>query len=96
MKRITLLVQIFLLLIVPLSLKGQQAESKRKLHIIIIGAHPDDPDKVGGTAYKWASMGHDVMMVSLPTVMQAISQLNLQNWQRSGERKPAEPVKLLV
>lgn len=65
MKGITLFLQIFLLLIIPLSGKGQQADSKRKLHIIIIGAHPDDPDKVGGTAYKWARLGHDVMMVSL-------------------------------
>jgi LmbE family N-acetylglucosaminyl deacetylase len=42
-----------------------QTPENEKLHIIIIGAHPDDPDEVGGTAYKWAQMGHDVMMVSL-------------------------------
>jgi LmbE family N-acetylglucosaminyl deacetylase len=36
-----------------------------KLHVIIIGAHPDDPDKVGGCAYKWAQAGCDVLMVSL-------------------------------
>jgi LmbE family N-acetylglucosaminyl deacetylase len=36
-----------------------------KLHVIIIGAHPDDPDEVGGTAYKWAKLGYDVLMVSL-------------------------------
>jgi len=44
---------------------AQQVAQNSKLHIIIIGAHPDDPDKVGGTAYKWAQMGHDVLMVSL-------------------------------
>ncbi len=65
MKGVTLFLQVILLLIIPLSIKGQQADSKRKLHIIVIGAHPDDPDKVGGTAYKWARLGHDVMMVSL-------------------------------
>ncbi len=42
-----------------------QDQPGKKLHIIIIGAHPDDPDEVGGTAYKWAQMGHDVLMVSL-------------------------------
>jgi LmbE family N-acetylglucosaminyl deacetylase len=47
------------------SVFGQQAKQNDKLHIIIIGAHPDDPDKVGGTAYKWAQAGHDVLMVSL-------------------------------
>ena len=33
-----------------------QAQQDDKLHIIIIGAHPDDPDKAGGTAYKWDMM----------------------------------------
>jgi LmbE family N-acetylglucosaminyl deacetylase len=47
------------------TVSGQQIEQKEKLHIIIIGAHPDDPDEVGGTAYKWAQAGHDVLMVSL-------------------------------
>jgi LmbE family N-acetylglucosaminyl deacetylase len=42
-----------------------QPIQENKMHIIIIGAHPDDPDKAGGTAYKWAQMGHDVLMVSL-------------------------------
>ncbi len=44
---------------------GQKPSTQEKLHVIIIGAHPDDPDEVGGTAYKWAQMGHDVLMVSL-------------------------------
>src|SRR4030042_2440987 len=42
-----------------------QTNQNEKLHIIVIGAHPDDPDKVGGTAYKWAQLGHDVLMASL-------------------------------
>jgi len=42
-----------------------QNKQEQKLNIIIIGAHPDDPDKVGGTAYKWAQMGYNVLMVSL-------------------------------
>jgi len=44
---------------------AQQVKQDDKLHIIIIGAHPEDPDAVGGTAYKWAKAGHDVLMVSL-------------------------------
>jgi LmbE family N-acetylglucosaminyl deacetylase len=66
MKRI--LITLGLLILLPClytSLYGQQAEKQDKLHIIIIGAHPDDPDEVGGTAYKWAQAGHDVLMVSL-------------------------------
>ena len=42
-----------------------QQSSEHNLRIIIIGAHPDDPDEVGGTAYKWAQLGYDVLMVSL-------------------------------
>ncbi len=53
-------------MLVPFTmLNAQQAGQSNKLHIIIIGAHPDDPDEVGGTAYKWAQAGHDVLMVSL-------------------------------
>jgi LmbE family N-acetylglucosaminyl deacetylase len=48
-----------------LSLQVKAQVTTEKLHIIIIGAHPDDPEKAGGTAYKWARMGHDVLMVSL-------------------------------
>ena len=55
----------FLILGAFLNVMGQTTNSKGKPHVIIIGAHPDDPDKVGGTAYKWAQMGWDVMMVSL-------------------------------
>ena len=43
---------------------GQNVQEK-KLHIVIFGAHPDDPDKAGGTAYKWAQLGYDVLMVSV-------------------------------
>jgi LmbE family N-acetylglucosaminyl deacetylase len=36
------------------------------LRIMIIGAHPDDGDiKAGGTAAKWASLGHAVQFLSL-------------------------------
>src|SRR2546423_890020 len=42
------------------------AQSDGKLRIIAFGAHPDDCElKVGGTAAKWAALGHHVMLVSL-------------------------------
>jgi N-acetylglucosamine malate deacetylase 1 len=62
--RITLLITALLLPAFTFFLQGQ-ADPGKKLNIIIIGAHPDDPDKVGGCAYKWAQAGHNVMMVSL-------------------------------
>ena len=64
MKFILSLFQIAILSIFSFEGKAQNIQDN-KLHIIIIGAHPDDPDKVGGTAYKWAQMGNDVLMVSL-------------------------------
>ncbi len=37
-----------------------------KLNIVIIGAHPDDPDvSAGGTALKFSRLGHNVLFVSL-------------------------------
>ena len=42
-----------------------QDTPEKKLNIIIIGAHPDDPDKSGGSAYLWARDGHNVLLVSV-------------------------------
>lgn len=37
-----------------------------QLRVLIVGAHPDDPDiKAGGTAIKYADRGHDVRFVTL-------------------------------
>ena len=74
-----------------------QAQEKRelKLHIIIIGAHPDDADGVGGTAYKWASMGHDVLMVSLTNGdagHQSIKAQELAKIRREEARKAGEVI----
>ena len=41
-----------------------QSQTDRKLNVLIIGAHPDDPDKAGGTAFKWKLAGCNVTMVS--------------------------------
>lgn len=43
-----------------------QPGQAEKLNILVIGAHPDDPDiKVGGTAIKWIEQGHNVVLVSV-------------------------------
>lgn len=65
MKTIICLFQICILTGIFQTAQAQVNTKNDKLHIIIIGAHPDDPDKVGGTAYKWTQLGHDVLMVSL-------------------------------
>ena len=64
MKSFFSIIQIALLLVLMPKIQAQEKQPQ-KLHIIIIGAHPDDPDGAGGTAYKWTQMGDDVLMVSL-------------------------------
>ncbi len=44
---------------------GLAQDSEEQLRIIVIGAHPDDPEKVGGTMAKFIEMGHKVRLVSL-------------------------------
>ena len=36
-----------------------------QLRILVFGAHPDDPEKVGGTMAKFVAQGHRVRLVSL-------------------------------
>ena len=37
-----------------------------KINVVVIGAHPDDADgDAGGTAIKYADLGHNVLFVSL-------------------------------
>lgn len=45
---------------------GAVIAQNEKINVIVIGAHPDDPDgSTGGTAIKFARMGHNVLFVSL-------------------------------
>jgi N-acetylglucosamine malate deacetylase 1 len=64
MKTTVFLIPLLLLTVMPFSGNAQGAQ-ERKLRVVIFGAHPDDPDKAGGTAYKWALAGYDVLMVSV-------------------------------
>lgn len=59
-----------------------------KLHIICFGAHPDDAEfKAGGTAAKWARLGHHVKLVS-------VTNGDIGHWQMAGgelaQRRTAE------
>jgi len=52
----------FLIISFVLSIHAQDS----KINVVVIGAHPDDCDvDVGGTAYQFAQMGHNVLFVSL-------------------------------
>jgi LmbE family N-acetylglucosaminyl deacetylase len=91
------LVTLFLCLLVSVLHPALRAQDKtdQKLHIIIIGAHPDDPDKVGGSAYKWAQMGHDVLMVSVTNGdagHQSIKATKLAKIRREEARKAGEVI----
>jgi len=83
----------FLFVFLPIA-HGQQIPDQ-KLHIVIIGAHPDDPDKDGGTAYKWAQLGHDVLMVSVTNGdagHQTIKAKELARIRREEARKAGEVI----
>jgi LmbE family N-acetylglucosaminyl deacetylase len=95
MKIIFMILQVFAFAMVLSPADAQQATQERKLHIIIIGAHPDDPDKVGGTAYKWAQLGHDVLMVSLTNGdagHQSIKPKELAKIRREEARRAGEAI----
>lgn len=94
MKTIISLIQLsFLLVLIP-SGYGQ-AEQDKKLRIVIFGAHPDDPDKAGGTACKWAQLGYDVLMVSVTNGdagHQTIKARELAKIRREEARKAGEVI----
>jgi len=50
---------LFLMLAFPTS------QATEKLRVLIIGAHPDDAEKAGGTAAKYITLGHTVQLVSV-------------------------------
>lgn len=54
------------------------ADADGKLRIIVFGAHPDDAEyKAGGTAVKWARLGHHVKLVS-------VTNGDVGHWQLAG------------
>src|SRR5258705_7416735 len=64
------------------------ADADGKLRIIVFGAHPDDAEfKTGGTAAKWAKLGHHVKLVS-------VTNGDIGHWNMAGgplaQRRTAE------
>src|ERR1035437_2117524 len=56
---------LFILLLMVVSINFCSSQT-RKLNIVVIGAHPDDDEITsGGTAIKFAKMGHNVLFVSI-------------------------------
>jgi LmbE family N-acetylglucosaminyl deacetylase len=93
-KSITLLVAALLMPVFMFSLSAQ-AQPDRKLNVVIIGAHPDDPDKVGGCAYKWKLAGFTVTMVSFTNGdagHQSIKADELARIRREEARKAGEVI----
>jgi LmbE family N-acetylglucosaminyl deacetylase len=94
MKSIIIMIQVVLLIgLMPDS--NAQEKQGQKLHIIIIGAHPDDADGAGGTAYKWVQLGYDVLMVSLTNGdagHQSIKATELAKIRREEARKAGEVI----
>jgi LmbE family N-acetylglucosaminyl deacetylase len=61
-----------------LSSPVRAADDDGKLRIIVFGAHPDDAQyKAGGTAAKWAKLGHHVKLVS-------VTNGDIGHWQMAG------------
>lgn len=55
-----------LLVVCLLALSPSLSAAAEPLRIIVFGAHPDDAElKAGGTAAKWAKLGHKVKLVSV-------------------------------
>jgi LmbE family N-acetylglucosaminyl deacetylase len=61
-----------------LAMPAQAGQPVQKLRIIVFGAHPDDAElKAGGTAAKWAKLGHEVKMVS-------VTNGDIGHWREAG------------
>jgi LmbE family N-acetylglucosaminyl deacetylase len=94
MKPIVFLIQLFFILSISPLANGQNVQDK-KLRIVIFGAHPDDPDKAGGTAFKWAQLGYDVLMVAVTNGdagHQTIKAKELAKLRREEARKAGEVI----
>lgn len=65
MKHLLVLILLFIPFIKAFSLNNT-FNDEGKINVIVIGAHPDDADgSTGGTAIKFAELGHNVLFVSL-------------------------------
>lgn len=90
MKRTTLVALLTLGLLSLTTTTSVAQEDDGKLRIIAFGAHPDDAEfQAGGTAIKWAQLGHHVKFVS-------VTNGDIGHWQMAGgplaQRRTAEVV----
>lgn len=95
MKTVNYFIRLILLVALIDPAAAQQVRESNNLNIIIIGAHPDDPEKVGGTACKWIQAGHDVLIVSLTNGdagHQSIKPGRLAKIRREEARKAGEVI----
>lgn len=78
MKSFSLIASAWLLCFAHFSCPSAHGEGDGKLRIIVFGAHPDDAEfKAGGTAAKWAKLGHHVKLVS-------VTNGDIGHWQSAG------------
>ncbi len=72
-----------------------QTRQDYSLNIVIIGAHPDDADAVGGTAYKWIQQGHKVTLVSVTNGNAGhhiMNSVDLEHTRREEARRAGEVI----
>src|SRR6188508_574163 len=51
---------------VPSGLKAKTNKPVKKMKVVCVGGHPDDPERIGGgTLAKFAAAGHDVTIIYL-------------------------------
>lgn len=78
-----------LVVMLPAPIRADEpAAQDGKIRVIVFGAHPDDAEyKAGGTAAKWARLGHHVKLVS-------VTNGDIGHWQMAGgplaQRRAAE------
>jgi LmbE family N-acetylglucosaminyl deacetylase len=78
MRFLSLLPLCALVFAVPAPIPAADPAPNPKLRIIVFGAHPDDAElKAGGTAAKWAKLGHEVKMVS-------VTNGDIGHWKEAG------------
>lgn len=66
------------LLVLPVCQTLRAANEAPTLNVLVFGAHPDDAEyKAGGTAAKWAKLGHRVKLVS-------VTNGDVGHWQSAG------------
>ncbi|HEX5105716.1 MAG TPA: PIG-L family deacetylase [Pirellulaceae bacterium] len=83
-----LVLSCFAVLVAMPALPADPPADDGKLRIVVFGAHPDDAEyKAGGTAAKWARLGHHVKLVS-------VTNGDIGHWQMAGgplaQRRAAE------